>query len=162
MKASTANGGAAAASKAATLQERIRKAEAVIEKEKQQFGQQALSTAISFGATLAGALFGRKVASIGNVSKAGTAVRGIGRSNKERGDIARARDTHKALIQQLEDLNIRLEGELEQLKAKYNPEKLEIKETAIRPRKTDTDIQLLTLVWTPWSIDPDGVAEKLF
>ena len=51
------------APKLAALQERIRKAEQAVEKQKEQANQSKLSTAISFGATVFGAIMGRKAVS---------------------------------------------------------------------------------------------------
>ena len=60
------------APKVAALQERIRKAQEAVEREKAQADQQKMQTAISFGATLLGALGGRKINSSGNIGKATT------------------------------------------------------------------------------------------
>ena len=29
----------------------------------------------------------------------------------------------------------------------------------VRPRKTDLSIERIVLVWTPWRVGPDGIAE---
>jgi hypothetical protein len=51
----------------ARLEEAIRRAEARVERETSQFQGRALDTAVDFGLTLAGALFGRKLGSATNV-----------------------------------------------------------------------------------------------
>ncbi len=53
--------------KLTSLQEQLRKAEARVEKEKDQYGLQKVSTAISFGTTIRGALLGRGAMSVGTV-----------------------------------------------------------------------------------------------
>jgi len=73
--------------KLARIQERIRKAEARVEREQDQYKQQKLQSAVSIGSTLLGALFGRRMTSVGNVSRASRAVGRMGRASKERGDI---------------------------------------------------------------------------
>ena len=92
------------APKLARLNERIRKAEARIGREKSQYTQQKVQTAISVGATVLGALFGRKVASAGTVGRATTAMRGAGRTAREKGDIARAKREVEAQQQRLAEL----------------------------------------------------------
>src|SRR5690606_14892676 len=92
------------ASKLATLQDRIRRAEQGVEREKSQATQQTFQTALSIGQTVLGALFGRKVASRTNLGRATTSVRSAGRIAKERGDVERATETVETLARQLEDL----------------------------------------------------------
>jgi hypothetical protein len=31
----------------------------------------------------------------------------------------------------------------------------------VRPRKSDTTVGQVRLVWTPWRVGPDGIAEPL-
>ncbi len=57
------------ASKAASLAERLRRAEQAVEREQQQASDQKVQTAVSMGATVLGALFGRKA--IGSARSAG-------------------------------------------------------------------------------------------
>lgn len=32
----------------------------------------------------------------------------------------------------------------------------------IAPRKSEISIERFSLVWTPWSLDPDGIAEPVY
>lgn len=57
-----------------SLQEQVRKAEVRVEKSRDQYGQQKMTTAISFGATLLGALLGRKAVSAGTLGRATTTI----------------------------------------------------------------------------------------
>ena len=79
------------AAKRAALEEKLRRAEQGVTREQQQATSQKLQTAVSIGATVIGALFGRKAISAGTIGRATTAARGFGRSAKEmRGCSARA------------------------------------------------------------------------
>ena len=78
------------AAKQAQLAEQLRRAEASVAREQQQASQAKLQTAVSMGATLLGALLGRKAISVGTLGRATTAARGVGRSMKESEDIKRA------------------------------------------------------------------------
>ena len=71
------------APKLARLREKARKAEEAVGKEQQQASQQKLQTAVSFGATMLGALMGRRAVSLSTLGRATTAARGVGRSAKE-------------------------------------------------------------------------------
>ena len=57
-------------------------------RESEQSSQQKLQAAVSIGATLVGALFGRKAISVGTLGRATTAARGMSRTMKEAGDVA--------------------------------------------------------------------------
>jgi hypothetical protein len=107
--------------KLSALQERIRRGERKVEREEAQVGQQKIQTAISVGATVLGALFGRRVATSGSVGRATTAMRGAGRVAREKDDVKRAREDLKALEQQLLDLQLEFESQVEKLHARVDP-----------------------------------------
>jgi hypothetical protein len=150
------------APKLVRIQDRIRRAEARVAKEQSQYQQQKMQTAVSLGATVLGAIFGRKLTSVGNVGRATTAARGAGRAARERGDIARAQENAEVLRNQLAELERDFEESLEDARTDVDDTALELEELAIRPKKTDISIERVTLVWTPWRISQDGVAEPDF
>lgn len=144
------------------LEERIRKAEHRIEREESQYSNQRTSTMISLGATLLGAVFGRKLASATNISRAGSTVRRAGRMSSEKGDIRRAKEDVEKLEGELEEMEAEFQEATEQLKQDANPVDFELDECPIRPRKSDIQISDLVLVWTPWVVSSDGIAEPVF
>jgi hypothetical protein len=144
------------------LEERIRKAQVRVEKEKTQYGQQKLQTAISVGATVLGALFGRKAVSTGTIGRATTSMRGVGRAAREKADVARAAQEVEVLRTRLADMEDEFRGEAARIQQEFEPEGIEIREILIRPRKTDIAVGDLALVWTPWRMSRDGLADPLF
>jgi len=149
------------APKVARIQERIRKAEQALAREKEQYKSQKWKTAISFGATLMGAMLGRKAASVGNVTRAGSTVKSAGRIGKEKQDIGRAKENIAALQQKLVDMEKEFEDVMEEIREKMDPESLELEDELIRPRKSDIGIRMLSLGWVPWQVDADGIAAPL-
>lgn len=149
------------APKVVSAQERIRKAEARVEQQKTKLSQRTLQTLVSIGSTLAGALLGRKM-SMTTLSKAGTAINRAGSTASAKGDINRAEETLESLQESLVNLEQDFEAALEEMKRSYEPENLELKETLIRPRKSDITVSRIALAWTPWQVDVDGIAEPLF
>lgn len=131
------------------IQEKIRKAQQAVDREASQAKQSQMQTALSFGATLLGALTGRKLGSAGNIGKATTALRGVGRSMEQQNDIGRAKETVGAYTAQLNELNAQLKDETDALAAKIDPATEELETISIRPKKTDIEVQLVTLVWAP-------------
>jgi len=147
------------APKIATLTDRIRRAEQAVEREKAQATQQKLSTAISFGATLLGALTGRKTITQSTLGRAATTARGAGRTLKESQDVARAGENLKALSEQLADLKVLLDQETEEVKAGIDPLTENLETCEVRPRKTDISVSLVSLVWFPyWQDSKGGIA----
>ena len=130
----------------AALEERARRADQRVERERDQFQQQTVQTAISVGATVLGALFGRKMTSVGNLGRATTAMRGAGRTMRERGDIGQAQESAEAVRRQVGDLEEELKTEIARLQADHDPATQEI---AVRPRKADIVVERLALAWIP-------------
>ncbi len=145
------------ATKMATLQQRIQRAEHAVEREAEQAKGRKVQTAISFGATLLSAFTGRKVTSAGTLGKATTAMRDVGRSMDESGDVDRAEETVASLKQQLADLEAEFKDEVDGLDADLDPATEELERIQVRPRKSDINVDLLGLVWMPHRQDSSGV-----
>jgi hypothetical protein len=150
------------APKLARLQERLRRAQVRVEREKAQLGQQKLQTAVSVGATILGAIFGRKTVSAGTIGRATTSMRGAGRMAREKQDIARANREVQVVNDKLMALEEEFQAEIAGLSADFHPEDLALSEILIRPRKTDIMINRFALVWAPWKISRSGFAEPAF
>jgi molybdopterin converting factor small subunit len=144
------------------LEDRIRRAEDKLGRERSQYEQQKMQTAISAGATVLGALFGRKIASVGSVGRAATTARGLGRAAREKEDIARAQREIETLQQQYRDLETEFKEEIAQLDAPVDPDGFEFKEQVVRPRKSDIAVGNFGLVWLPWHVDESGVAAPAY
>ncbi|HET8946231.1 MAG TPA: DUF87 domain-containing protein [Candidatus Polarisedimenticolia bacterium] len=134
------------APKLAALQEQARRADQRVEREQAQFQQQTMQTAISVGATVLGALFGRKITSSGNVGRATTAMRGAGRSMREHEDIGQAQESAEAVRGRMADLEAALKAEIEGLQSETEPA---TEEVTVRPRKADIVVERLALAWIP-------------
>ncbi|MCB9384731.1 MAG: DUF87 domain-containing protein [Bryobacterales bacterium] len=138
------------ASKIATLQDRVRRAEQTVEKEKEQASSQTMSSVLSIGSSILGAVFGRKVLSATNVRRLGTAARGAGRIGKERSDVERAEENKEALEQQLQSINQEIEGELAEIDQEIDPRSEVFETIAVKAKKTDIDVRFCALVWLPY------------
>jgi len=132
----------------AALQEKVRQAQQTVERETQQAQQAGMQSAISVGATLLGALMGRKGSGLG---RATTAARGVGRAISQKEDIARAQDSLATFQQQLKDLNDQLQAEAGALQGKIDPSLEALEPVSLRPKKADIAVQLVCLAWAPHS-----------
>jgi hypothetical protein len=130
------------------LAERLRRAEAAAARETEQSSQQKLQAAVSIGATLVGALLGRKTISAGTLGRATTAARGVGRTMKEAGDVQRANETVDAVKAQTQALDDQLREETQTIAANFDrPPVLE--RATLLPKRGQVSVQLLALGWDP-------------
>ena len=138
------------APKVARLQEKARKAEEAVGKEQQQASQQKLQTAVSIGATMLGALMGRRAVSLSTLGRATTAARGVGRSAKETEDVAKA----QARLQEAQTELAALEAELQEEVAALEgaaPGGIELETIEIKPKRGGVDVRIVALAWKPVS-----------
>jgi hypothetical protein len=130
------------------LAEKLRRAEAAVARETEQSSQQKLQTVVSLGATLFGALLGRKAINAGTLGRATTAARGVGRSMKEAGDIQRASETVEAIRAQAKELDDQIREETQAIAANF--ERAPVLERAtLLPKRGQVTVQLLALGWDP-------------
>jgi hypothetical protein len=137
------------ASKLDAIDLRQRKADVRIEQQKSQATSQTMSTALSVGGSLLGALFGGRRSSV--FGKASTAARSIGRVSKERSDVAAAEADASALREQAAAINAELETEIRELESGFDPATIRIETAAVKPKKADIAVEDLALVWVPVS-----------
>ncbi len=137
------------APKLAALDEKIRKAGATVEKEEQQASEQKLSTAMSVGATVLGALFGRKAASLSTLGRAATAARGASRIGRESQDVACAKANQEAAETQRQELAEALEAELQTVQQSWADDAEVLERLVVKPKRGGVQVQLVALVWRP-------------
>jgi hypothetical protein len=146
--------------KLVAAEDRVRAAQARLEREKAQATQAKLSSGISFGAAILGAIFGgRRVGSAGNVGRAGTAARGMGRAAQQAQDVGRAEEGLDVLVKRRDDLQREIEAEVARLEATTDPQGLVLEPVEVAPRKGDLTVGAVSLVWAPHLVAPDGSAE---
>jgi hypothetical protein len=132
------------AAKTARVVEKVRKAEEAVEREGRQAGDQKLQTAVSFGAALAGVLLGRKAASMSTLGRATTAARGVGRTMKEREDVARAQTRLAEAQRALQAIEAELQREIDAMPAAGD---VTVETVEIKPKRTNVDVRLVSLAW---------------
>jgi hypothetical protein len=131
------------------LQEKLKKAQAIKERESTQSKEKGFQTAVKVGGALLGAFTGRKLFSQTNISKASTAIRGVSSSAAQQQDYARAVQDEKEIQQQVTDLQTQFDAELAAMGGKGDTTRVPLETLVIKPKKTDIDIRLVCLVWVP-------------
>ena len=144
--------------KAATLQDRLRRAQAAVERETAQADQSKYQTAISFGSTVLGAFLGRKTLSASNIGRAASSARGLSRTRKESQDIERAGETVGVLNRQLAELEQELQQEIGKLENRFDPLTEQFEVVSVKPKKTNITVRFVSLAWVPYWLSNDGSA----
>jgi hypothetical protein len=136
------------APKQAALEERLRRARGAHARESEQAAGQKLQTAISFGATVLGAMLGRRAASVGTVGRATTTMRGAGRAMKEARDVARAQENIEAIEADRQALETEFLTESKAVEAEDRTAG-PLDTVTIRPAKGGIQVKVVALVWMP-------------
>jgi hypothetical protein len=144
------------AARIASLQERIRKAQQAVEREREQAKHQRTQTALSFGTTILTAFLGRKAVSSSSLSRGMTAMRGVGRTMNARKDVERASETVDALQLQLDSLENEIREEISGMEMKFDALKESLEMIKIRPDRSNISVRLFALTWAPFRQDSDG------
>lgn len=128
-----------------TLTDREKRAQEKVAQKKQKATLQKTDTAISFGTTLLGALFGKGVK--GTIAKAGSSIKQAGRIGKENQDLENAEEELQTCQKQLEEFQDELKSEIDKISSADN---IELEKEVIRPRKSDISVEKVGLLW--WQV----------
>jgi hypothetical protein len=137
------------AAKTEALKRRLMAAEQRLAREQESYGQQKMQTAISVGATLLGALMGRKAISSSTLGRATTAARQASRISREQDDIQRASEEKATVEQQIRELEQQLTVEADQLASAFDPQGEVLQQIVVRATKADILLQDFGILWTP-------------
>jgi len=136
------------APKLARLQQRVQSAQEGVSREETQASAQRTQTMVSVGATVLGALFGRKTISAATLGRATTAVRGVGRAMKEGQDVGLAQQKLTEAQAEFKTLNDELAEEVAALGA-TDAASIDVQTIEVKPKRGGVDVRLVALAWTP-------------
>ena len=137
------------ASKLTQIQDRIRRAEQAVQVQGEQATGAKMGAAVSIGATIFGALLGRKAVSASSLGRATTAARGMSRVGKESQDVTRATENVAALKAQETDLQARMQEDLQAVAAIWELSNEPFERVLVKPKRGGVSVQLVSLVWVP-------------
>jgi hypothetical protein len=139
-----------------TLKDRLMRSQQAVEREAEQAKSTKIQTAISFGTAILGAFLGRKTVSVGSASRVGTAVRSASRMRKEKMDIARAEERSAAIEAQLDELEMRMQDDIEKIEFSFDPAFEELEEITVKTKSTDITLEVFGLAWVPYRKNTAG------
>jgi hypothetical protein len=137
------------AEKRARAEEKLRKAEQGVSREQEQVSAAKVQTAVSMGATVLGALFGRKTFSATTLGRATTTARGVGRTSKEQDDVKRAQENEEVARKALEELDAKIEEETAAIAARYDSAAATVDTVSLAPKRGQVLVESVTLGWKP-------------
>lgn len=148
------------ASKLTAIQDRVRRAEQAVQVQSEQAAGAKLGAAVSIGATIFGALLGRKAISASTLGRATTAARGMSKIGKEAEDVTRAAETVSALKAQLSELEASMQADVAAVTADWDLTNDPFERVLIKPKRGGVSVQLVSLVWVPVKNEPATFLRK--
>uniref|UniRef100_UPI002869816D hypothetical protein n=1 Tax=Deinococcus sp. TaxID=47478 RepID=UPI002869816D len=138
------------ASKVATLQDRLQRAQLKVSQQQAQAQQAQLQTAMNVGAGVLGALFGggRRTTAIRS------GVSGVGRSMREGQDVQAAQTEMMQVSQQLQDLQNQVQAEVDALTISSSTDLVQMD---VKAKSTDVTVPLVALAWLPYTRAANGM-----
>jgi hypothetical protein len=128
-----------------SLEERLIRAQAALERQKQQASAATMNTVISVGSSILGAFLGRKAISAANLGRVSTAARGVGRSMKEGSDVTAAGESVETVRARIAEL----EAEFTLEAAKISASEPVIETLSLKPKRGGISGLRLCLGWVP-------------
>jgi hypothetical protein len=118
-----------------------------VQKEQSERGAQMIGTIASIGTAALGAFFGKKTFSAASASRMGTAARGVGRMQKESGDVARANESVETVRQALAELDQEIETQAGALQGGFDAQAETLETITIKPKAAEVQVHEVGLVW---------------
>ncbi|MBX2863359.1 MAG: DUF87 domain-containing protein [Leptolyngbyaceae cyanobacterium MAG.088] len=139
------------ATKLKTAENKLLRAEQVIEREVMQARQRQMDSAITVGSTLLGAFMGRK-----SVTGARRAVRTASRIGQSQLDVQQAKEKANLVRDDIAALEAELQQELTALETEFQFDDLVVEAVAIAPKSTNITQHVFGLLWLPYQQTESG------
>jgi hypothetical protein len=109
-----------------------------------------MQSAFSIGASVLGALLGRRTLSATTVNRAATAARSAARIGRESGDVNRASESLEVIRQRQRELQQQFDADAAALETRFDASAVTLRTMQVSPRKSDIAVAEVALVWVPW------------
>ena len=133
--------------KLAMLEERVRKAQQMVEKQQQEATQSKVQTGLSIATSVLGAIMGRGFMTKTAMSSVGSAARTLGKASREGQDVDRAEENLQSALDQRQQLEQQLQEEIATLATQYDTLNEKFESVVIAPKKTNIQVKLFSLCW---------------
>ena len=130
------------------LQERLRRAEATLARKEVDAEARKRETLVSVGESVVGMFLGRRSTRV-----ASTALSKHRQTTMAKVKLEEAEDALEALQQEVKELQEELQEQVTAVRERWEEALLELEEVPVTPRRTDVQVDLFALAWTPhWQI----------
>lgn len=137
------------AKKAQPIEERLRRAQATLQKKKEQRQGAWIQTAVSIGGSVLSVLLGRK-SKTRSLSTGATAMRQVGRAWSQGGELDRAEETVEAVQKQLDALEEECAASLAALEDKFDAARMKLTQQILPPLKKNIAVTAVGVAWLPY------------
>ncbi|WP_172201018.1 ATP-binding protein [Campylobacter sp. RM16188] len=131
----------------AKLEDKLNKALLKLDKEQKEVKSKGLEAAISVGASIIGAIFGRNLLSRTNLGKVASSAKSANKILKERDDVKLSEQTVAEINADIEALMAKFEEEAGKLKEKNDVKNIDINEIEISPKNSDIYDEKVVILW---------------
>ncbi|MCB1098648.1 MAG: DUF87 domain-containing protein [Verrucomicrobiae bacterium] len=131
------------------LEDKLRRAEIAHEKEVAQARSAKMSSLISIGSSVLGALMGRKKLGVTTMRRAGTSMRSMSRAWEQGKDVDHAEDKIEAVQEDIKELEKQLTTEMDEVRSTMDAAAETFEEVTIKPLKKNIDVKAVGIVWVP-------------
>ncbi len=148
--------------KLSNLEERIRKAQAAADQAALQAREHQVGAYIDIGATVLGAIVGRKPISTRSLEKAKSAAREMQRAQGKTKSVEQNTETLESLREQLQELDALFRGEVRQIEMKFDPVTEAFEPVPFTLKQTNIAVSVFIPVWLPYGINGEGILRALW
>jgi hypothetical protein len=142
------------AKKIQALDDDYRRASMALEKQRSEARSAKVSTVVSIGQSILGAIFGSgRKSSV--ISRGATAARGAARAWEQSGDVRGAEERLAAVEQEINNLKALAEQDVADIRRACDMSEQDFEKVSIRPLKKNINVQLYGLAWLPY-LDKNG------
>ncbi len=96
------------------------------------------------------------------MSRAGSVIRSATAAASEAVDIRQAEEQYAALLQERDELNATVEAEANEIVHQFDTDVMKFDSLEITPRKADTAVDRVALLWLPYVDDGAGNIHRAF
>jgi hypothetical protein len=133
--------------KLALIEERVRKAQQMLEKQQQEAAHSKVQSGLSIATSVLGAIMGRGFMTKSAMSGMGTAARTLGKVSREGQDVDRAEENLRAVLEQRTQLEQQLQEAIAALATQYDTLNEQLQTVSIAPKKVNIQVKLFALCW---------------
>ncbi|HBH54519.1 MAG TPA: ATP-binding protein [Planctomycetaceae bacterium] len=131
------------------LRDREERARQKLERQETAAKNQKLNSVLSAGATIFGAVFGRKLGSATNIGKAATTARNWSKLGTQQQAVEQSKESLESIQAEMAQLDLMIAEEMAKIDERTSAEHVELEKIEVKPKKTDVSVKKVEIAWMP-------------